>query len=63
MSDSTGCTCVAFATRHWTYFTANWENFQPWGILGRSPYDVAQKIDQKNKDSGTQFIDSGKIWD
>jgi hypothetical protein len=63
IADKDECTCVVFATRHWTYFTANWENYQPYGVLGRSPKDVADKIDAKNKSTKTQFLDDGKIWE
>ncbi len=60
---STKCICTSFATRHWHFFTSQWEDFRPWGILDRAPADVARKIKDKNESTKSNFLDSGKTWD
>jgi hypothetical protein len=63
LDDSTLCTCVTFATRHWNIFTSGWEDFRPKGVLGRSPLDVSEAIKEINARTNSQFLDDGRSWD
>jgi hypothetical protein len=54
------CNCVDYATRSWYVFTANWEDFRPWGTDAKTPSGFVEDLKTKNSDGG--FLDGGKTW-
>ncbi|MGL4758345.1 MAG: hypothetical protein ACRCXZ_03340 [Patescibacteria group bacterium] len=56
------CVCSVFATRHWHYFTSQWDDFRPDALFNRTPEDVAIKIRAKNNYQDSDFVDYGKTW-
>jgi hypothetical protein len=54
------CNCVDYATRSWYVFTANWEDFRPYGTDAKTPSGLVNDLNGKNSDGG--FLDGGKTW-
>lgn len=56
------CNCLDYATRLWHVLSSQWEDFRIRAHTGYLPDELVDKIDQKNRETGTEFLDGGKVW-
>lgn len=57
-----GCNCLDYATRLWHVLSAKWEDFRIQAHTGYLPDELVDKIERKNRETGTEFLDRGKVW-
>ncbi len=59
----TSCNCMDYATRAWHVLSAKQDDFRIRAITIDLTLDgLVDAINKKNRDSGNDFLDSGKMW-
>ncbi len=60
------CNCADYATREWWFLTSQWDDFRipgvtinPWNLTLDGLVD---KINTKNRATGGDFLDGGRVW-
>jgi hypothetical protein len=58
----TNCNCIDYAARLWHVLSGQRDDFRPRANSVWTPDEVTNLIEEKNKQTGSDFLDNGRLW-